>query len=42
MLESATSLETPLTRALAEIGRTITIAIVVVAAAMLAVARPVR
>ncbi|MBS1105822.1 MAG: cation transporter [Deltaproteobacteria bacterium] len=37
MLESATSLETPLTRALAEIGRTITIAIVVVAAAMLAV-----
>ena len=37
MLESATSLETPLTRALAEIGRTITIAIVVLAAAMLAV-----
>ncbi len=37
MLESTNSLETPLTRALAEIGRTITIAIVVLAAAMLAV-----
>ncbi len=37
MLESTSSLETPLTRALAEIGRTITIAIVVLAAAMLAV-----
>ena len=37
MLETTTSLETPLTRALTEIGRTITIAIVVLAAAMLAV-----
>jgi Ca2+-transporting ATPase len=37
MLEQASSLETPLTLALAEIGRTITIAIVVLAAAMLAV-----
>jgi Ca2+-transporting ATPase len=37
MLESTTSLDTPLTLALAEIGRTITLAIVLLAAAMLAV-----